>query len=299
MDFDIAALFIVIAAIIIWKLCVKIKDLNHIIDVDEERDTKSAHLHYKTTQELEEAREKIKLLESQNARLREKSNDNPPAPPPTSPLPKNSKLSAELASCKSEIKKLNQKLRQKEEQNNSLKKQVRSCQNEIGELKTKLNKKDVAPHDRNYNSIPASSLDAIILKKMTSSHTNRNVGICWDNRTLQMFKNGIKAGRLKKAIDEKTYTRFASAVQIVVDDPMEFSVDIFPHDKKERKRIEENHSNGLYRTTLKNCSCYYFRNTSSGITACKHMLALALYLNIITPDGKINDDFSIQIAEEE
>ena len=100
MDFDIAALFIVIAAIIIWKLCVKIKDLNHIIDVDEERDTKSTHLHYKTTQELEEAREKIKLLESQNARLKEKSNNNPPAPPPTSTLPKNSKLSSELASCK-------------------------------------------------------------------------------------------------------------------------------------------------------------------------------------------------------
>ena len=299
MDFDIAALFIVIEAIIIWKLCVKIKDLNHIIDVDEERDTKSTHLHYKTTQELEEAREKIKLLESQNARLREKSNNNPPAPPPTSPLPKNSKSSAELASCKSEIKKLNQKLRQKEEQNNSLKKQVRSCQNEIGELKTKLNKKDVAPHDRNYNSIPASSLDAIILKKMTSAHTNRNVGICWDSRTLEIYKNGIRAGRLEKAIEEKTYTRFASPIQISITDPMEISVNIFPHDKKERKRIEENNSNGLYTTTLTHCNCYYYRNTSSGMTACKHMLALALHLNLVTPDGKFNDEISIQVAEYE
>lgn len=235
------------------------------------------------------------LLKDELSILREKYQNIANAPQATH----NAKSSSNQTNSQSkrEIKKLTDELSQKTSENKSLKSTLKRVEKENEELKVSLQKStqlSAKSNTRNYSQNISLPIDDIIVKRLSSPTQFEKIDVCWDSRTLALYKNGVKDGRLTKAINEKTYTRFSSPVQLSIDKILDFSVEVTPHDKKERQRLSQKNSNSFYTTTLKNCSCYYFQNTSSGMAACKHMFALALYLNVITPDGKFNDSISIQ-----
>ena len=95
------------------------------------------------------------------------------------------------------------------------------------------------------------------------------------NQNKDKYISGITEGRLKTAIKEKTRKRFTDGISI-------FSTD-YPNAFVKVKSSKS--ENIIYDTSLISCNCYYFEKTGRQKIACKHMLALANELNLITKEG--------------
>lgn len=96
--------------------------------------------------------------------------------------------------------------------------------------------------------------------------------------------------RLKHAIEENIISRFTSEVTREYYPTFNAYVTVRPGEEEIKKAKKKgNLPPSDYETSLSDCTCDDFKHNLKKKSACKHMFALALHLNLITEQGEFND----------
>ena len=120
-------------------------------------------------------------------------------------------------------------------------------------------------------------------KKISSSKkAKKTKTLFWSTEQKEFYKSD----RLKAVFDEQIQERFSSPIK--EDEPPHFAfVTIKPSNKVITKAIQKGKETpSHYETTLRYCTCRDFNKNLKRKAPCKHILALALCVGIISPTGE-------------